>query len=901
MLLEQRRNSSIFIIQQYYIGMAHSSADLLALQVRLLLGSSLFQIDLIQEAEILAIYLPDRIRKGSKEQKSLGLILHVARKVLMQAVDLVNECVSSVFVILCTQGNIKRDPQGYSDEFFMQWRHYLATFDLFLLAPSQASPSFSDLVAFISHVASCYPEDTEPFPGQLMQLLETHASVMDPSVRMAIVKALILMHNKGSISSIEIIPMLFRLFRVADKSLRTMVFRHITANIKNANRKGRNDRLNRAIQNYLYSVMEEEHEATAKKGLAVLTEMWRRQIWRDARTVNVVASAVFHPSPRISLAALKFFLGQDDEEDAEDSDDEDVGGGKMHQKGESANRKVPVGPSQEEIYRAFHKGTSASKKRKQKKLKRVMASVKRATRREEGSGQESFAALQLLHDPQGFADELLSKLRSGSYRFESRLTMMMVLSRVIGVHKLLVLNFYPFLQRYIAPSQRDVTVLLAGLVQSCHELVPPDALAPVLRQLADQFIHDRARPEVMTVGLKTVREICIRSPLVMTPELLQDLIEYRKFRDKEVATSARALLGLFRELAPGMLAKKDRGRGADLNAVPVAYGATKIAHRVEGADLLEEALRSNRIVDGEVLSSDDNDRDGGSDGDDSAALEAGSEKDEEEERSQESDVSVTEEEEDVEDDFASNSDVREFDDDSSSREEEEKEEESDVDDGTGTHHIGKKRKIEPNKESLSALKKRLAKAGENQQQGGEKDVETEQDGFVRDDLQQAQEKGVTAENPLEWGRILTQEDFDAIRQLRYKRLVATAMAKHGLKSASKASRAREAAEEEAEELLELQEQLGTLHERRVAPSALLGKRRGRRDKEERMASVLEGREGREFGAKARLKKDKTGGLSNKEKAKRKNLPAAAKMAQAKRRMQGAKKRSSKNFKGHRRS
>ena len=51
--------------------------------------------------------------------------------------------------------------------------------------------------------------------------------------------------------------------------------------------------------------------------------------------------------------------------------------------------------------------------------------------------------------------------------------------------------------------------------------MPPDALAPVLRQLVDTFVHDRARPEVMTLGLRTVRELCARCPLVMTPELLQ--------------------------------------------------------------------------------------------------------------------------------------------------------------------------------------------------------------------------------------------------------------------------------------------------------------------------------------------------------------------------------------------
>jgi protein SDA1 len=55
----------------------------------------------------------------------------------------------------------------------------------------------------------------------------------------------------------------------------------------------------------------DESELAAKKALAVLSELWRRKIWRDARTVNCIASAVFHKSPRVMAAALKFFLGQE--------------------------------------------------------------------------------------------------------------------------------------------------------------------------------------------------------------------------------------------------------------------------------------------------------------------------------------------------------------------------------------------------------------------------------------------------------------------------------------------------------------------------------------------------------------------------------------------------------------
>ncbi len=39
---------------------------------------------------------------------------------------------------------------------------------------------------------------------------------------------------------------------------------------------------------------------------------------------------------------------------------------------------------------------------------------------------------------------------------------------------------------------------------------------------------------MMTVGLKTVRELVLRCPLVMEEDLLTDLAQYKKFREKQV-------------------------------------------------------------------------------------------------------------------------------------------------------------------------------------------------------------------------------------------------------------------------------------------------------------------------------------------------------------------------------
>jgi protein SDA1 len=277
------------------------------------------------------------------------------------------------------------------------------------------------------------------------------------------------------------------------------------------------------------------------------------------------------------------WAAQDDDED----EDAKKGAGSED---EGANK--PKAPSKEEVYKAYNtvravgalrcgssckrglessrlrravlQGTRSSRRKKQNKIKRVMATIKKAEKKEAGgaatAAHETFAAMHLLHDPQArsthglhgsdrldrqvqsqatallphpqtFAERLFTRLQSGNERFEARMAIMAVVSRIIGVHKcvspaplslspllpatgegvvnqwlqgpdgrlvwspaarrLQVLNFYPFLQKYIAPHTKDVTLILAALVGAAHELVPPETLAPVLRQLVDQFVHDR--------------------------------------------------------------------------------------------------------------------------------------------------------------------------------------------------------------------------------------------------------------------------------------------------------------------------------------------------------------------------------------------------------------------------
>ena len=624
------------------------------------------------------------------------------------------------------QGKCKRDPEGYRDDVLMQLQHYDALRGLFMLKPGKDFKAFADLVGFLAQVAASYPRDIPNLHVGLLELLDKHHALLDPHLRRALVAALILLHNRGAVPLTDLLPLFFRLFRVKDKQLRITVFRHVVAAVKAANKKRRDERLNRDVQTFLQTALTDENETAAKKALAVITELYRKRVWGDARTVNLVAEACAHPSAKILVAACKFFLGQDEAaeaqaaegDDEEDSDEE----ADKPKTGVGTKAGTSSGVSKEDVYKAYNKGAkpergtfsrassrafrsfatrvwfwfspllcslprapeeeerssrkrvrsgehtsrsrcvlddaaaddaliylllsrvspgddtqsprslrptrrrakerfdsiaflgflapdekekraretrtrrdetrrdsrgdeeptltnpalayphpllpsgvSRTKKKKQEKLKRQMASIRRANKREDGTNDPSarFAAMQLIDDPQAFAEGLFRRLQGqgGPLRFEAKMLLIQVVSRVVGLHRLHLLHLYPFLQRYVQPNQLEVTRLLASAATACHELVPPDALEPLLRQLVNQFVHDRARPEVVAVGINAVREICLRCPLVMTPELLQDLAQYKRARDKPVATAARALIALFRELAPGMLEKKDRGKG----------------------------------------------------------------------------------------------------------------------------------------------------------------------------------------------------------------------------------------------------------------------------------------------------------------------------------------------------
>jgi len=477
--------------------------------------------------------------------------------------------------------NTKKNPQAYRKEVEAQYAHFKSALNLLKIQPlssengKEKKRELPQLVDFLAHLAVYFKKLLKPFPVELIDLLENHSEKVPPLLRLACVKALILMRNKDFIAPLSIFPLFFTLFRVQDKPLRKLVFSHIVQDISRMNMKASNMKVNRAVQNYMLGTLRDSNTTTVKKSLSIMMELFRRGVWNDARTVNIVTTCCFSSHSAVIRNALRFFMG-------------DV-------------KNVLL--EQEEADRDLKKQIKCNTKRVAKRLDKIMKQQERLDARKENKelGMDDgndYKAIKYINDPHTFAQKLFSSLRKSREAFDLRVEQLRVLSRVMAYHSVTINNFYPFLQKYLRHHQTSVTRILTSIAQATHKLTPPEDLVPTIRHIADSFVSDKSNVEAMAVGINAITAICRRQPLVMDEDLLGDLAQYQKHKDRGVWTAARALIQLYRMENPQLLRKKDRGRFTDENKQPEDFGTEKIDTNVKGIELLEELEGApiNRIL-----------------------------------------------------------------------------------------------------------------------------------------------------------------------------------------------------------------------------------------------------------------------------------------------------------------
>ncbi|KAJ1021873.1 hypothetical protein NDA16_003635 [Ustilago loliicola] len=808
------------------------------------------------------------------------------------------------------QNLLKRQPEAYVEEFSAQWNHYQSLRSIFAsdldastaavgiasagirINKDQAS-KFVSLISFVTQLAPSYPEITRDLPGHLSDLLLNHHSALSPDIRGACLRSLILLRNRDVITSEKLLQTLFPLLSVTTSaSVRTSVQATILQDIKNANAKTKNHRLNRVVQGLLFGIVQKGIDASSgasslpppRKGqsagktealwaVRLAANLWKKQIWTDSKTVSLLALACFHPHPRVQSSAVRFFLGDlhSAEDDAEESDSDDEGPNvdamlharKVKKKTRSGDRKM-------------REAAALSKKKRKAKAENAL----------DGNGKDTgnFAALYLLNDPQNFGEKLFDNLSRGDrekrHTIEIKIRLMQLLSRVMGAHKLCVLSFYSYVVKYLAPHQQHITHILVSLAQSVHDQTPPDVITPVVRKLSDAFVHPGVSSEVVAAGINSIREICKRQPWAMEETLLEDLISYRKSKDKGVCAASRGLLALYREVNPAMLKKKERGK---MGALAVQEGRAAVAfgvdqdevHGIQGIDLLEKHLEEEekRKANGEGEDEDEDAEDKGWEG-----WEEESENDSDDE-SEDGWINVSD---DDEDGILRLSDS-----------------DSDDDEETRKHKRTVKERLIAAREQRQKKRSRLQRKAERQarREAGEADVPTsdseseeeamdedasgaEEDAAADGDksstttaASSALKQQLAAEeqhiSKLATTKILTPADFAKLTELRIA-AAEEAIAQGGL--------AGNRAKRQLEELKSLKRTTSAAASNFLDEGDILGPRKkAKATYEDRMASIEKGREDREkYGSKKGKKnKEKESSSTNREKQKTKNFQMIA--------------------------
>ncbi|CAK7215854.1 Severe Depolymerization of Actin [Sporothrix bragantina] len=497
------------------------------------------------------------------------------------------------------QYKIRRDPKSYEDEFQRQYEQYVSQRDLFLTAPANASPdqirAFHDLIDLLAHIADCYPEALRSFPEDLAAILTQHHAVLHPELRDKIVGSLGLLRRKDILDSPAFAQILFPiLVHTPSKTLRTLLFRRIVSDLRNANSRTKNHKLNRTVQTVLFNLVTSDRTSARPIWAVKITrELWTRQIWVDERPVEVMREACLGDNEKVVVSAVRFFLGGDKarEELEDDSSDDEAGQNKY-------GGVLGGGSGGPVDLKKMKQGSLHSKKTKKmaKRLERAVDKVKKMERKKGQPHMLNFSALHLLHAPYDFAEALFTRhLQSSKCKFslDSKLQILQLVTRLHGLHKLIILPLFSWFTKYLTPRQTSVTTFLASLAQAVHDQVPPDALEPLLAKIANEFVSEASAAEVASAGLTAIREVCLRQPLAMNETLLQDLVLLRKSKDKSVMMAARGLMSLFRVVGAEMLAKKDRGKEATMGLRSGdmklrKYGEEATSGGIDGIELLEQ-------------------------------------------------------------------------------------------------------------------------------------------------------------------------------------------------------------------------------------------------------------------------------------------------------------------------
>jgi protein SDA1 len=312
-------------------------------------------------------------------------------------------------------------------------------------------------------------------------------------------------------------------------------------------------------------MLNDPNKKAARKTLNIMINLYKKKIWNDSKTVNAIGVTCTSNDPKIAYSSCQFFLSEYEEAEHDSSDEEQLE--------ELKNR-----------YKLLGKTSNKKTKARKNKMKLLMKSIdRREKRRSKVEISKDFMPIDILNDPTNFAERLYAKLKNLKENFKLKLALIRLIGRVIGRHKLYINNYYSYMLSYLFPGQSELTVILAAIIESCHSMVPPADLDPIMSKLFDNFISETLPAPIVTIGLNTAREIIERSPYLIKEEYITVINTLKEYKNKSVTNAARSMINCLKEINSNVLDIYDKDREKT-----IYYGQSKVSDTIDGIDLLKK-------------------------------------------------------------------------------------------------------------------------------------------------------------------------------------------------------------------------------------------------------------------------------------------------------------------------
>ena len=157
-------------------------------------------------------------------------------------------------------------------------------------------------------------------------------------------------------------------------------------------------------------------------------------MWTEAKAAEIMKEAALSDNAKICAGGIRFFLGGDKEREAlaDESDSGDDG---------------------VDIKQLRHQaGINKKSKKKEREMKDAVKKNRKKEKKKNAPHPLNFSALHLLHDPQGFTEQLFEKhLRNTKSKLDhdQKLECLSLVTRLIGLHKLSLDALYSWFLKYV--------------------------------------------------------------------------------------------------------------------------------------------------------------------------------------------------------------------------------------------------------------------------------------------------------------------------------------------------------------------------------------------------------------------------------------------------------------------